>query len=96
MKASSHVKHENIRAFDSFQVPSNKLADGIREAYKRQQAWLTGGKEGAIRSQDKRDFLPSLAVNRTCGAFAARPGIDHTTEPCPKGGGGFGHPRKRC
>lgn len=35
-----HVKHDNIRAFESFQVPSNKLAEGIRDAYKRQRAAL--------------------------------------------------------
>ena len=33
-----HVTHENIRKFDSFQVQPNKLADAIREAYKRQEA----------------------------------------------------------
>ena len=31
-----HVKSENIRAFDSFQVQPNKLAEAIREAYERQ------------------------------------------------------------
>src|SRR5712692_8162868 len=33
-----HVTHENIRKFDSFQVQPNKLADAIRQAYKRQEA----------------------------------------------------------
>jgi len=33
-----HVTHENIRKFNSFQGQSNKLADAIREAYKRQRA----------------------------------------------------------
>lgn len=33
-----HVTNQNIRIFDSFQVQSNKLADAIREAFKRQQA----------------------------------------------------------
>jgi hypothetical protein len=33
-----HVKPENIRAFDAFQVQPNKLAEAIREAYKRQVA----------------------------------------------------------
>lgn len=33
-----HVTHENIRAFDSYAVQSNKLAEAIREAYKRQMA----------------------------------------------------------
>ncbi|MCI0387571.1 MAG: hypothetical protein MOB07_02205 [Acidobacteria bacterium] len=32
-----HVTHENIRAFDSFEVRSDKLAVSIREAYLRQQ-----------------------------------------------------------
>jgi hypothetical protein len=31
-----HVKPENIRAFDGFQVQPNKLAEAIRDAYKRQ------------------------------------------------------------
>lgn len=33
-----HVKRDNIQTFDSFQVESNKLANGIRAAYKRQQS----------------------------------------------------------
>ncbi len=33
-----HVTHENIRAFDLYAVQSNKLAEAIREAYKRQVA----------------------------------------------------------
>jgi len=33
-----HVTHENIRAFESHVVQSNKLAKAIREAYKRQVA----------------------------------------------------------
>jgi hypothetical protein len=32
-----HVTHENIHAFDSFQVQPNKLMSAIREAYTRQQ-----------------------------------------------------------
>jgi hypothetical protein len=36
-----HVRQDNIRAFDGFQVQSNKLAEAIREAYKRQ----VGGKK---------------------------------------------------
>lgn len=40
-----HVKRENIRAFDSFQVQSNKLAEGIREAYTRQRATTEGNLE---------------------------------------------------
>lgn len=32
------VTHENIHAFDSFQVQPNKLADAIREACQREQA----------------------------------------------------------
>lgn len=31
-----HVKQDNIGAFDAFQVQSNKLAEAIRAAYKRQ------------------------------------------------------------
>lgn len=31
-----HVKQDNIDAFNRFQVPSNKLADAIRDAYTRQ------------------------------------------------------------
>jgi len=30
-----HVTHENIRAFDQYLVPSNRLVDAIREAYER-------------------------------------------------------------
>ena len=33
-----HVTHENIRAFDAYLVAPNKLADAIRDAYRRQQA----------------------------------------------------------
>lgn len=40
-----HVKRENIRAFNSFQVQSNKLAEGIRDAYTRQQATTEGNRE---------------------------------------------------
>jgi hypothetical protein len=32
-----HVTHDNIRAFDSYAVQPNKLAEAIREAYKRQE-----------------------------------------------------------
>jgi len=32
-----HVTHENIAAFRSCEIESNKLADAIREAYKRQK-----------------------------------------------------------
>lgn len=38
-----HVKQDNIRAFDGFQVQSNKLAEAIREAYKRQVAGKSPG-----------------------------------------------------
>ena len=38
-----HVTHENIRAFDSYQVQPNKLAEAIREAYKRELAGKSGG-----------------------------------------------------
>jgi len=31
-----HITNENIREFDSYAVPSNKLADAIRKAYRRQ------------------------------------------------------------
>jgi len=33
-----HVKPENIRAFDAFQVPPNKLANAIRKAYRQQKS----------------------------------------------------------
>jgi hypothetical protein len=33
-----HVKQDNIAAFDGYQAQSNKLAEAIREAYKRQMA----------------------------------------------------------
>lgn len=33
-----HVTHENIDKFDSFQIPSHKLAEAIRAAYKRHQS----------------------------------------------------------
>jgi hypothetical protein len=33
-----HVTHENIDKFDSFQIPSNKLAEAIRAAHGRQQS----------------------------------------------------------
>jgi len=33
-----HVTHENISKFDSFQIPSNTLAEAIRAAYGRQQS----------------------------------------------------------
>jgi len=33
-----HVTHENINKFDSFQIPSNKLAEAIRAANARQHA----------------------------------------------------------
>jgi hypothetical protein len=38
-----HVKQDNIRAFDGFSVQSNKLAEAIREAYKRQIAGTNSG-----------------------------------------------------
>jgi hypothetical protein len=38
-----HVTQDNIQAFDSFEVQSNKLADGIREAYERQHPQPSGG-----------------------------------------------------
>lgn len=33
-----HLRPDNVGAFDAFQIPSNKLAEAIREAYKRQIA----------------------------------------------------------
>ena len=33
-----HVKQDNIRVFDAFQVQPNKLAEAVRAAYKRQVA----------------------------------------------------------
>jgi len=38
-----HVKQDNIKAFDAFQVQPNKLAEAIREAYKRQVAGKSPG-----------------------------------------------------
>ncbi|MBX9789112.1 MAG: hypothetical protein K2Y37_09375 [Pirellulales bacterium] len=38
-----HVTHENIRAFNGFQVQPNKLAQSIRKAYERQLAKMGTG-----------------------------------------------------
>lgn len=38
-----HVKQDNIRDFDVFQVPSDKLAEAIRDAYRRQVAGKNPG-----------------------------------------------------
>ena len=35
-----HIKHDNIREFDSYRVWSNELEDAIRSAYERQQQQL--------------------------------------------------------
>jgi hypothetical protein len=33
-----HMTHENVQAFDGFQIQSNKLADAIRAAFRRQKS----------------------------------------------------------
>jgi hypothetical protein len=40
-----HVRQDNIKDFESFEAPSNRLAEAIREAYKREAKARLSGKE---------------------------------------------------